>query len=65
MSTPETFADKLKAHRKRLRLTQEDTAIFLGVDTRTIYLWEKGQAVREITQEGALARFEKERKPWK
>lgn len=59
----QTFADKLKAHKKRLGLTQPEMAELLDIPNRTYWEYESGNTEPpEITKEGALARLEKEPK---
>ena len=56
---PESFAGRLKTHRKALGLTLEETAALLQVSPRSYYAWENGETIPlEVTQEGALARLE-------
>ena len=55
-----TFAQQLRTERKRLKLTQPETAAILGVNAKTY--WQYEAEVRTpfgITQEGALARLKK------
>ena len=58
-----TFADTLKQHRKRLRLTQEEAADLLDVGLRTFATWERDDDPKRkphvLTQEGAVARLAK------
>ena len=55
-----TFADKLKAERQRLTLTQGEASAILGIPFRTYWEWEHAKTEPyEITQEGALARLKK------
>ena len=62
-SSAMTFPEKLKAHRKRLGLTQADLATLLEVPARTHWEWEAGKTTPyAITQEGALARLTKAKK---
>lgn len=61
-----TFADKLKAERKRLGLTQAEAAALLEVSFEAVSKWERGippEGPARITQEGALARLAKARTP--
>lgn len=54
------FAGQLKEHRKRLGLTQPQTAAILNVSARVHWEWEAGKTEPyAITQEGALARLKK------
>lgn len=51
------FAEKLKASRERLGLTQAETAALLDVSCEAISKWERGLSTpAAITQEGALSR---------
>ena len=55
-----TFAEQLKAERKRLGLTQAQAAALLDVSARVHWEWETGKTEPyAITQEGALARMKK------
>lgn len=55
-----SFAEKLKADRKRLGLNQTESASLLGVSFEAVSKWERGLSTPpEITQEGALARLAK------
>lgn len=58
MTKAKSFADKLKSERKRLNLTQDECASFLGVDLRTISGWENGAPPLPLTQFGALTKLE-------
>lgn len=58
-----TFAHQLKAERERLGLTQARAAKLLEVSKRSIEQWEAGSEPLVITQEGALARLKKAKKP--
>lgn len=61
-----TFPEQLKAERKRLDLTQAELAALLDVPARTYWEWESGKTTPyAITQEGALARLAKVKKPSK
>ncbi len=57
-----TFAEKLKAHQKRLGLTQAEIAELLDVSPRAVWQWMQGDEPIAIAKEGALARL-KARKP--
>ncbi len=53
-----TFADKIKAARKRLGISQPLAAARCGVSMRTYCHWEAGtRTPLPPTQEGALARL--------
>jgi transcriptional regulator with XRE-family HTH domain len=55
-----TFAEQLRAARKRLRLTQDGLATLLGVSFEAISKWERGLfEPSKITQEGALTRLKR------
>lgn len=55
-----TFADQLKAHRKRTGISQTDCAELLEISRRALVTWENGTVVPPgITQEGAIARLAK------
>lgn len=55
-----TFAEQLKAERKRLRLTQPEAAAALALADRTYWEYESGATEPvAIAQEGALARLAK------
>lgn len=55
-----SFAEKLKAERERLSLTQAETASLLDTSKSAIEKWEKGTKTPiPLTQEGALARLAK------
>jgi len=55
-----TFPEQLRAHRARLKLTQNQAAAILDVPARTYWEWEHGKTEPyAITQEGAMARLEK------
>lgn len=58
-----TFPDLLKTYRKQLGLTQAGLAALLEVSPRAIWQWEKGELPHILTQEGALARLQKNRRP--
>lgn len=66
MSTParikkKPFADELKALRAAADLTQEESATVLDVSKSVIEKWERGDRTPLlITQEGALARLQKQ-----
>ena len=52
------FAEKLKAERERLGITQAQAASLISVPDRTYWEWEAGKTTPyEITQEGALRRL--------
>lgn len=52
------FAEKLKAARERLGLTQAEAARLLDVSFEAVSKWERGLSTpAAITQEGALARL--------
>jgi len=52
------FAEKLKAARERLGLTQTDAAALLDVSFEAVSKWERGLSTpAAIAQEGALARL--------
>jgi DNA-binding transcriptional regulator YiaG len=53
-----TFADTIKAERKRLGLTQAEAAAVLEVPARTLWEWEHGKTTPlPVAQEGVIARF--------
>lgn len=53
-----TFRHKLKDERRRLGITQKETAKLLAMSPRTYEDWEGGFSTpAPITQEGALARL--------
>ncbi len=55
-----TFAEKIKAARKRLGLPQARAAALCGVSMRTYCHWEAGtRTPLPPTQDGALARLKK------
>lgn len=55
-----TFPEKLKAERARTGLFQSEAAALLGVSKSAIEKWEAGtKTPKPLTQEGAIARFEK------
>ena len=59
-----TFAEQLKAHRQRLGLTQSEAAALLDVPARTYWEGESGKTTpHAITQEGAIARLSKAKRP--
>lgn len=59
-----TFAEKLKAERLRLGLTQAECAELLEISKRALEEWESGNRVPlVVAQEGALARLERHSKP--
>lgn len=52
------FLEKLKSHRVRLGLTQDEMALALSTPPRTYWEWEHGKTEPPaIAQEGALARL--------
>jgi len=53
-----SFAEKLKAHQSRLKMSQERLAEVLDVSPRTVWKWLKGEEPLKLTQEGALARLD-------
>lgn len=54
----EAFSEKIKRERKRIGMSQKETAAFLGVCERVFWDWEAGKTTPyEITQEGALRRL--------
>jgi transcriptional regulator with XRE-family HTH domain len=58
-----TFAEQLRAARKRLGLTQAELATLLGVSFEGVSKWERGLSEpSRITQEGALARLKRHKK---
>jgi transcriptional regulator with XRE-family HTH domain len=55
-----TFAQKLKAERERLGLTQNEAAALCSVSPRAWWRWENGEGDPLIvTREGVLARLKK------
>ena len=59
-----TFSEQLKSERQRLGLSQTELARVLTVSFETISKWERELVIpAEITQEGALARLRKMKKP--
>lgn len=54
-----TFAEQIKAHRNRLRLTQAACAALLEISKRTLENWERESVPAAVAREGALARLEK------
>lgn len=53
-----SFAEKLKAERERLGLTQAQAAELIDVPGRTYWEWEAEKTTPyAITQEGSLGRF--------
>jgi len=53
-----SFAEKLKAARERLGLTQAEAAALLDVSFEAVSKWERGLSTpAAITQEGALSRL--------
>jgi len=55
-----TFGEQLKAERKRIGLTQPETAAVLDLKDRTYWEYESGASEPPaIAQEGALARLRK------
>lgn len=55
-----SFAEKLKAERLRLGLTQPQAAEVLWLSNRVYWDYENAKSLpEEITQEGALARLAK------
>jgi DNA-binding transcriptional regulator YiaG len=54
-----TFAEKLKAARKRLGITQADADGFLETCRGQVAAWERGRNVPHVlTQEAAIRRLE-------
>lgn len=43
MRTPQKFAERLRARRNRLNLSQDELAELAKVSPRSIFAWEKGQ----------------------
>jgi transcriptional regulator with XRE-family HTH domain len=59
-----TFSEHLKSERQRLGLSQAELARVLGVSSEAISKWERELVTpAEITQEGAMARLRKMKKP--
>lgn len=59
-----TFSEQLKSERQRLGLSQAELARVLNVSFEAISKWERELVIpAEITQEGALARLRKMKKP--
>lgn len=57
---PKTFSDKLRDHRERLQMTQDQAADYLEIPLRTYLAWEKGEYTDGASCEAAaLARLEK------
>lgn len=57
-----TFGQKLKATRLKANLTQIKAAAVLDIPARTYWQWENDKGTPPaITQEGALARLEREK----
>jgi transcriptional regulator with XRE-family HTH domain len=55
-----TFPKKLQSERLRLGLTQVQAAQLLGISASALGKWETGtKTPKALTQEGAIARFEK------
>jgi DNA-binding transcriptional regulator YiaG len=55
-----TFSEHLIAQRQLLNLTQAKAAELLGISKSALEKWEAGTKVpKMLTQEGAIARFEK------
>jgi len=54
-----SFAEELKAHQSRLKISQERLAELLDVSPRTVWKWLQGKEPLKLTQEGALARLDK------
>lgn len=53
-----TYADQLRAERKRLGLTQAEAATLLDVSRDTVAAWESERNTPiAVTQEGVLARL--------
>lgn len=52
-----TFAEQLKAFRRKRRWTQADLAGFLSVSPRALWRWEKGEQPLSLTREGAQLRM--------
>lgn len=55
------FAEKLRAKRKLLHLTQAELANMLEISPRAVWQWEQGRVPHILTQEGADARMAKAR----
>ena len=54
------FAERLKAERKRLKMTQPEADAVLSCGKGQVSVWERGRNVpHELTQEAAIARLEK------
>lgn len=62
-ATKMTFPEKLLSERQRLGLTQAEAAALLDVSPRAVWQWEKGSIPHVLSQEGALARLAKQKKP--
>lgn len=57
-----TFADHVRAYRRRLGMTQTELADLLDVSPRSVWGWEHGEAgtlPHVLAQEGALDRLER------
>jgi len=52
-----SFAEELKAHQSRLKISQDRLAELLNVSPRTVWKWLQGEEPLKLTQEGALARL--------
>lgn len=51
------IGEVIKKHRKKLQLTQEDIAIFLGVSTPAVNKWENNISYPDIILLAPLARL--------
>jgi DNA-binding transcriptional regulator YiaG len=55
-----TFAERLKAERKRLKMTQAEADLVLSCGKGQVAAWEIARNVpHELTQEAAIARLKK------
>lgn len=55
-----TFAEQLRAERKRLGITQQEAAEIIGASFEAVSKWERGLSEPpKFSQEGALARLTK------
>ena len=52
-----TLAENIRAFRKERRLTQEQFAEAMGVTVGSVYKWETGQSIPELTMLVEIADF--------
>ena len=57
MLDQKAFGEKLRNHRKKLGMTQEEVAVKVGVSAQAVSKWEKGDGYPDITMLPTLANY--------